>query len=120
MHVRNDPRIFTGCSVRIGKSKGKSNGKVTEAPSPEEGDKKGELLIRGMCTQGKDSNHDIRVVNTETASYQSKTQEKCIESSERKKKKNYHNNFLNKRRHFNPFFASGGGLLGVKVEATLK
>ena len=64
--------------------------------------------------------HDIRVVNTDAVSYQSKTPEKCLETSERKKKRNSLTACLNDRRHFTPFITSLDGLLGFEAEATLK
>ena len=51
---------------------------------PEEGEDKGDLQIRGLWTQGMDNIHDIRVVNTNAVSYQSKTPEKCMDTTERK------------------------------------
>ena len=71
--MREDPNIFTSRTVQEGKSKAKGKGK--EAPSPEKGNEKGCILIRDLWTQGKDSIHDMRVVNTDAVSYQSKTTE---------------------------------------------
>ena len=85
-HVRDDPKIFTGHAMRGG-VKVKEKLKVTGAPSPEEGEEKGDLLIWDLWTQGTDSIHDMRFMNTDTFSYQSKTPEKCLESAQRKKKK---------------------------------
>ena len=59
-------------------------------------------------------------MNTGAVYYQSKTSEKCLESTKREKNNNYLNACLNERRHFTPFFASVYGLLGVEAEATLK
>ena len=44
-HVRDEPKIFTGRAVQVGKAKGKAKGKGTEAPPPEERREKGGLLI---------------------------------------------------------------------------
>ena len=79
------PKIFTGCTVRWGKAKYKETGNVKEAPLPEEGEENGENLIRDHWTQGTGSITDMRVVNTDAVSYQSKTLEKCLETSEFKK-----------------------------------
>ena len=114
------PKIFTGCTVRWGKAKYKETGNVKEAPLPEEGEENGENLIRDHWTQGTGSITDMRVVNTDAVSYQSKTLEKCLETSEFKKKKNYLNACLNERQHFTPFVALADGIIGVKTEATLK
>ena len=53
-----------------GKDKDKATGKVKEAPPPEEGEEKGDLLIRALWTKGTDSIHDMHVVNTDAVSYQ--------------------------------------------------
>ena len=45
--------------------------------------------------QGTDSIHDICVMNTDAASYQSKTPKKCMETTESEKKKKYINACLN-------------------------
>ena len=39
---------------------------------------KGYLLIRYIWTQGTDIIHDMRVANTDAASYQSKKTEMCL------------------------------------------
>ena len=67
-----------------------------------------------------DSIHDMRVVNTDAVSYQSKTPEKCLETAECKKKKNYLKYCLNEHIYFTPFIALVDGLIGVDAEATLK
>ena len=64
-----------------GRFKSKGKGKV--ALSLEEGEEKGDLLIQDLWTQGTDSIYDMCVVNTDAVSYQSKTPEKYLESTER-------------------------------------
>ena len=121
-HVRNDPLIYQGCAVTRKKAQPAGPGGST-APGtspPGDSEQKGDLLIRDLWKNGTDSIHDMRVVNTDVVSYQYKTPEKFLETSECEKKKKYLNTFLNERRHFTPFVASVGGLLGVEVEATLK
>ena len=77
-------------------------------------------MIRDIWTQGTDSIHVMRVVNTDAVSYQSKTLEKCLETAERENKRNYLKTCLNERRYFIPFVALVDGLLEVEAEATLK
>ena len=74
-HVVYDPKIFTVHAVRGEKAKAKVKAavEVKEAPPPEEGGEKGDLLIRDIWTQGADSIHDMRAVNTGAVSYHSKT-----------------------------------------------
>ena len=99
---------------RGGKGKGKGE------PPPEEGEEKGDLLIRDLCTQGTDSIHDMRVVNTDAVSYQYQTPEKFLETAESKKKNNYLHACLDKRWNFTPIAASVDKLIGVDKEAALK
>ena len=77
-------------------------------------------MIRYIWTRGTDRIQYMRVVNTDAVSYQSKTPENCLDTTECKKKRKYLNACLNERRHFTPFVASLDGLLGVEAEATLK
>ena len=119
-HMRNNSKIFTGRAVQGRETKEKEKGKCTEAPPPEEVEEKEDLLIRDLWTQGTESIHDMRVVNTDAVSYQSKTPEKCLETAKREKKKKYLNAYLNDHQHFTPFVALVDGPLGVDAEATLK
>ena len=60
----------------------------------EEGGEKGNPLVRDLWTQGTDRINNMRVVDTDAVSYQSKTQEKCPRTGKRKKKRNYINDYL--------------------------
>ena len=64
--------------------------------------------------------HGMHVVNTDAISYQSKTPEKCLDTTEHENKRNYPNTCLNEHRKLTPFVESVVGLLSVKAEATLK
>ena len=74
------------------------------------------LLIRDLWQLGTDSIHNMRVVNTDALSYL----KKCLHEAEKGEKKMYLVACLQQRRHFSPFVASVGGLLGVEATATLK
>ena len=52
-------------------------------------------MMKDIWIQGTDSIHDMLVVNTEAVSYQSKTPEKFLETSEKEKKRKYPNACLN-------------------------
>ena len=65
----------------------KSTDATTAAPEVTE--QKGDLLIQDLWQQGKDSVHEMRVVNTDTLSYVRKSPEKCFHNAERGKKKMY-------------------------------
>ena len=84
--VRDNPKIFTGRSVRGREAKFK--GKGSGAPPPDERGGGG-LFIRDLWTQGVYIIQDMHVVNNDAVSYQFKTPEKCMETTESKKKKNY-------------------------------
>ena len=43
----------------------------------------GDLLIRYLYTKGTDSIHNMRVVNNDSTSYQSKTPEKFLETAKK-------------------------------------
>ena len=77
-------------------------------------------MIRDLWVQGKESIHDMRVMNTDVIFYQSKTPGKCLETAEGKKNKNCIHACLNERWCVTPFVASLDGLPEVEVEATLK
>ena len=86
----------------------------------EEKDEKGDLLIQDIWTQGMDSIHGMCAVNTDANSYQSKTQEKCLETTKRKNNKKYLKNCINECQHFTTFISLVDGLLGVEADAMLK
>ena len=102
------------------KGKVKSKWKGTESLPPEEGEKKGDLLIRDLWTQGKESIHNMRDVNTDVISYQSKNPERFLDYDQRENKNKYINVCLKERLHFNTFVASVDVILMVEAEATLK
>ena len=74
-HVRNDPLIYSGRAVRRTKPTlaGSDKTKPSEQPAaPEVTEQKDDLLIQDLWQQGTDSAHDMRVLNTDALTYQSK------------------------------------------------
>ena len=71
---------------------GKKN--IKDYPSQDIGEAKGGIRIRDLLKQGADSIHNMRVVNTDATYDQSKSPEKCLETSEKAKKKKYIDAFL--------------------------
>ena len=67
--------------------KAKVKGKCKGETPPDEGGEKEDLLIQDLCTQGTESNNNMRIVNTDAVSYQSRTLEKCPETAECEKNK---------------------------------
>ena len=122
-HVRDDPLIYSGRSVKRTKATpagpSKKNDQAGALPLEVKEDK-GDLLIRDLWQHGTDSVHDICVVNTDAKSHMAKDPEKCLQEAEREKKWMYLEECLQQRRHFSPFVASVDGLLGVAATATLK
>ena len=62
----------------------KAAGRGKEALPSEDEREKGDLLIRDIWSQWTESIHYMCVMNTDAVSYQSKTPEKCLETSEQK------------------------------------
>ena len=90
------------------------------APPLEATENKGDILIRNLWQKGTDSVHYMCVVKTGTKYHSRKTPEECLQEAERGKKRMYLEACLQQRRHFSPFAASVGGLLGVEARETLK
>ena len=65
-YVRDYPKIYTRCAVRGG------NKNMKWSPSQDEGELKGGTLVRDIWTQGMDSIHDMRTMNTDATSYLSR------------------------------------------------
>ena len=74
-HMCDNPKIYTGRSVHGGKNN------LKYSPSKDVGELKWCILIRDLWTQGIDSIHNMRVVNTDATSYQSKFPERCLETA---------------------------------------
>ena len=121
--MRDHPLIYSGCDVKRTKAAPAGAGgtsKHAEVQPPKVTEQKDDLLIRDLWKQGKDSVHDMRVVNTDTLTHRTKDPEKCPHEAERGKKKMYLEACLQQRRHLSLFVASADGMLGVKATATLK
>ena len=74
-HVQDNPLIYSGRAMRRTKPTlaGSDKTKPSEQPAaPEVTEQKGYLIIQDLWQQGTDSAHDMRVVNTDALTYQSK------------------------------------------------
>ena len=76
-HMRDDPKLLTGCTVHGRKAKTEVKG----APRKNEGELKRGILIRDIWMQLTDIIHGMRVVNTNGVSHQYKPPEKCLDTS---------------------------------------
>jgi hypothetical protein len=83
-------------------------------------DDRGDLLVRGFWTRGTDVIVDVRVTDTDVATYRSLPPAKVLEKQEREKKKKYLEPCLQARRHFTPFVVSADGLKGREATVFLK
>ena len=77
--VQAEPQILTGSSTT---AKSDSNGTVETSD-------RGDVLVRGLWSNGQDAILDIRVTDTIEASYVTRDPEKVLQSREKEKKKKY-------------------------------
>ena len=73
--MQYDPKFFTSRDVGGG-GKAKCKGKDTSPAYM--GEEKGDILIRYLWTQETNIIHYMRVVNTDTVSYQSNNPDNCL------------------------------------------
>ena len=122
-HMRDNPLIFAGCTLKRLKANPSKTCGSTErdgAPPPEAMEQKEDLLIRELGKKGTDSAQDMRVVNTDAKTHSVKTPENCLQEAERGKKQMYLKVCIHQCRHFSPFVASVDRFLGLEVKETLK
>ena len=81
---------------------------------------RGDILIRNCWTQGTDCIIDVRVTDTDAASYRSRPPEKVLAEHERAKKRKYLEACQAQRRDFTPFVVSADGLLGKEAKTLLR
>jgi hypothetical protein len=83
-------------------------------------EERGDILIRNLWQNGTDCILDVRITDTDAASYRHKDPKKVLEQHEREKKKKYLQACLDQRRHFSPFVVSTDGLIGREAKVILK
>jgi hypothetical protein len=109
--VRAEPRIFNGSPATDSE---------TSSPTVDASGERGDLLVRGFWENGMDAIIDVRVVDTDAKSYNSRAPEKVLKSAEKVKKNKYLEHCLQQRRAFTPFVISVDGLLGYEAKNLLK
>jgi hypothetical protein len=92
---------------------------VTRHLHKNQGDERGDVLVRGFWKNGTDCIIDIRCTDIDAKSVLSKDPAKVLENQEREKKKKYLGACLAQRRHFTPFVVSTDGLLGREAKRFL-
>ena len=89
-HMRNDTFVTTGCAVRRGRAIQEKSTVTNKQPGiPLDSNHRGDLLIRDLWEKGKNCVLNMRVVNTDTNSYQLHLPETCQEIVEQETKLNY-------------------------------
>ena len=109
--VRAEPRIFNGSPATNSEN---------DSPTIDESGERGDLLVRGFWENGMDAIIDVRVVDTDAKSYNSRDPASVLKTAEKSKKNKYLEHCLQQRRAFTPFVVSVDGLLGYEASNLLK
>ena len=107
--VRAEPQIYTGSSTA------KANSDSTIEKSD-----RGDVLVRGLWSTGQDEILDIRVTDTDQASYVTRDPERVFQSHEKEKKRKYLRPCQQQRRAFTSFVVSVDGLIGTEAKNVMK
>jgi hypothetical protein len=86
-----------------------------------QGEKIGDVLIRGLWQQGTDAIIDVRITDLDAKSNISLAPMKVLAAQhEREKKRKYLEPCLEQCRHFSPFVVSTDGLIGKEAQTIMK
>ena len=107
--VRAEPQIHTGSSTA-----------KSDSDSTVETSDRGDVLVRGLWSTGQDAILDIRVTDTDQASYVTRDPERVLQSHEKEKKRKYLRPCQQQRRAFTPFVVSVDGLIGIEAKNVMK
>ena len=130
--VRDEPLISSGRTASREEAKARDNAaqrRRAQAPPTaddiptkqrQDGQERGDLLVHGLWERGTAAISDVKVVDTDAASYRDKDPMKVLELAERGKKRKYLKACLENRRHFTPFVVSADGLLGREANTYLR
>ena len=121
--VRDEPLIQPGRGEGGEKAAVVDGADVADSPvaSPKKTNgERGDMLYRNLWEVGTDCITDVRICDTDAASYRTKTPEKVLEEAEEAKKKKYLHHCLEQRRHFTPLVFSVDGLMGKEAQAFLR
>ena len=77
---------------------------------------RGDILIRGFWSRGTRCVVDVRVIETDAKTYQSRDIIKVLASQEKCKKAQYLEPCLHHRPNFTPFVVLTGGLMGLEAK----
>ena len=80
----------------------------------------GDVAAHGFWKRGTTAIFDIRVTDTDAASYRQTEPSKVLKRHEREKKAKYNDLCLARHRHFTPLVFSVDGLQGKEATAAIK
>ena len=80
----------------------------------------GDVFVQGLWSTGQDAILDIRVTDTDQASYVTRDPERVLQSHEKEKKRKYLRPCQQQRRAFTPFVVSVDGLIGMEAKNVMK
>ena len=103
--VRSEPKIFLSCG---------------SAKSTSDSQERGDVLVRGLFTPGKDGIIDVCIPDVDAKTYQGKTPAKVLEGHEKRKMAWYKAACQEQHRDFAPFVASHDGLLAYQAKVLLQ
>ena len=107
--VQAEPQIHTGSSTA-----------KSDSDSTVETSDRVDVLVRGLWSTGQDAILDIRVTDTDQASYVTRDPERVLQSHEKEKKRKYLRPCQHQRRAFTPFVVSVDGLIGMGAKNVMK
>jgi len=108
--ISDEPLIHTSRDVQQAGTEG-------AAPQPE---LRGDVAAHGFWRRGNTAIFDIRVTDTDAASYRTTDPKTVLKRHEREKKSKYNDLCLARHRHFTPLVFSVDGMLGVEAIAATK
>ena len=108
--VRAEPQIQTGSSTSA----------LSESADTADTSDRGDVLCRGLWSNGQDAILDIKITDTDQASYVKRDPEKVLQSHEKEKKKKYLRPCQHQQGAFTPLVMSVDGLLEQEAKNILK
>ena len=109
--VSDEPLIHTG------RDTGSTKGAKGTQPAPA---LRGDVGVLGFWKKGHMTIFDVRVTDTDAASYRGQKATTILANHEKEKKKKYNDACLARRRHFTPLVFSVDGMRGAEADAASK
>ena len=109
--VSNEPHIHTGRDSL--KTKGAED-------KPIDKDLRGDIGVHGFWKTGQSTIFDVRITDTDCATWRDRDPHKVLAHHEKEKKKLYSKACSDRRRHFTPLVFSCDGMVAVEAKAAIK